>query len=85
MGISIGHYSSCQSATSKDGHSLFADSQFVDPSTSDLHAASGSPVVNAGSNLGVTVEATPDYAGNARMQGSNIDIGAYEQYCRFSS
>ena len=48
-------------------------------STPDLQVQSSSPAVNAGNNLGSTVVGTLDFAGNPRVQGSNIDIGAYGQ------
>jgi hypothetical protein len=47
--------------------------------TPDLHVLSASPAANAGINLGLAVVGTLDFAGNARVQGSNIDIGGYEQ------
>jgi hypothetical protein len=72
-------YSSYQSSTGKDAHSPFSDPLFVNLSTPDLHVAATSPAVNAGINLGPTVVGTVDFAGNARIQGPNIDIGAYEQ------
>jgi hypothetical protein len=72
-------FSSYQSGTGKDGHSYFADPQFVSTSTPDLHVKSTSPAVNNGINLGPAIVGTVDYAGNPRVQGSNIDIGAYEQ------
>ena len=72
-------YSSYQTSTGKDAHSPFSDPLFVNLSTPDLHVAANSPAVNAGINLGLTVVGPVDYAGNARVQGANIDIGAYEQ------
>jgi hypothetical protein len=68
-----------QSATGKDAHSNYLDPLFVNGTTPDLHVQASSPAVNAGINLGVAVEGTLDFAGNRRVQGSNIDIGAYEQ------
>ena len=62
-----------------EAHSLNANPQFVSTASPDLHVAAGSPAVNAGTNLGSTVVGTLDCAGNARVQGANIDIGAYEQ------
>lgn len=62
-----------------EAHSLNANPQFVSTTRPDLHVASGSPAVNAGINLGASIVGTLDFAGNARVQGTNIDIGAYEQ------
>jgi hypothetical protein len=68
-----------QTRTGKDGNAKFADPQFLNTTTPDLHVQSTSPAVNAGINLGSAVVGTLDFAGNPRVQGSNIDIGAYEQ------
>lgn len=72
-------FTAYQSASGQDDHSLYADPLFVNKTTPDLHVEPTSPAVNSGNNLGVTIEGTLDYAGNPRVQGSNIDIGAYEQ------
>jgi hypothetical protein len=72
-------FSSFQSGTGNDSHSLFANPQFLSLTTPDLQVAATSPAVNAGTNLGATVVGTLDFAGNPRVQGANIDIGAYEQ------
>ena len=72
-------FSSYQSATGKDGHSHYADPQFLSLTTADLEIQPTSPAVNAGIDLGSTLVGTLDFAGNPRMQGSTIDIGAYEQ------
>ncbi len=72
-------FSSYQSGTGKDAHSYFVDPQFLSTSTPDLHVQPTSTAVNNGINLGASVDGTVDYAGNPRVQGSNIDIGAYEQ------
>jgi hypothetical protein len=71
----------------KEAGSRFADPQFFSlgnpnvtpPIIPDLHVQSTSPAVNAGINLGASVVGTLDFAGNPRVQGANIDIGAYEQ------
>jgi len=62
-----------------EAHSLNTDPQFVSVATPDLHVKSSSPAVNAGINLGSSVVGTLDVAGNPRVQGANIDLGAYEQ------
>ncbi|WP_013325039.1 beta strand repeat-containing protein [Gloeothece verrucosa] len=67
------------------------DPLFVDPINHDLRLQSGSPAINAGSNAalpadtrdldkdGNTTEAIPlDIARNPRVNGTNVDIGAYE-------
>jgi hypothetical protein len=67
------------------------DPMFVQPGLNDVRLAFGSPCVNAGSNAdlppdeldldgdGDTDEAVPfDAAGNARIQGGLVDLGAYE-------
>jgi hypothetical protein len=77
--ISHTGYSGYRSASGQDANSPFADPLFVNLTTPDLHVQSTSPAVNAGTNLGSTVVGPVDYAGNARVQGANIDIGAYEQ------
>jgi len=72
-------FTSYQTGTGKDPNSKFADPLFLNTTTPDLHVQSTSPAVNAGINLGSAVVGTVDFAGNPRVQGSNIDIGAYEQ------
>lgn len=72
-------FTAYQTGAGKDGNGKFADPQFLNTTTPDLHVAATSPAVNAGVNLGSSVVGTVDYAGNPRVQGSNIDIGAYEQ------
>ena len=69
-----------QSATGNDSHAQYADPQFLSLTTTpNLQVQATSPAVNAGIDLGTTVVGTQDYAGNPRVQGSDIDIGAYEQ------
>jgi hypothetical protein len=72
-------FSTYQSATGKDSHSQYADPQFLSLTTPDLQIQSTSPAVNAGINLGATVVGALDFAGSPRVNGSNIDIGAYQQ------
>jgi hypothetical protein len=79
LGTSKSTFAAYKTASGNDTDSLFADPQFVSTSTPDFHVASTSPAVNAGTNLGSVVEGQYDYAGNPRVQGAGIDIGAYEQ------
>ena len=72
-------FTAYQSASGQDGHSNYLDPLFLNQTTPDLHVQPASRAVNSGNNLGTSVEGTLDYAGNPRVQGSNIDIGAYEQ------
>jgi len=74
-----GTFTAYQSGSGKDGNGGFSDPQFLNGTTPDLRVRSTSPAVNAGINLGSVVVGTLDFAGNARVQGSNIDIGGYEQ------
>jgi Right handed beta helix region len=79
IGKTYNGFTAYQTGSGKDQHSNYADPLFVNNTTPDLHVQSGSRAVNAGINLGVGVEGAVDFAGNPRVEGSNIDIGAYEQ------
>jgi hypothetical protein len=68
-----------QQATGQDAHSSFANPLFLSSATPDLQVQPGSPAVDKGNNLGPSVEGTLDFAGGPRVQGPEIDIGAYEQ------
>jgi hypothetical protein len=68
-----------RTASRQDAHSVFGNPRYLNLTTPDLHVAAASPAVNSGTNLGSTIVGTLDRAGNARVQGTNIDIGAYEQ------
>ena len=72
-------FSTYQSATSNDSHSKYADPQFLSLITPNLQIAPTSPAINTGSNLGVSIVGTLDFAGNPRTKAGMIDIGAYEQ------
>jgi hypothetical protein len=72
-------FSSYQSATGKDSHSRYADPLFLSLTAPDLHVQPTSPAVNSGIDLGSAVVGTLDFAAQPRLQGTTIDIGAYEQ------
>jgi hypothetical protein len=78
-GTSHTGFAAYQSATGQDPHSLFANPLFLSTTIPQLQVQPSSTAVNAGNNLGAAVVGTLDFAGNPRVQGSNIDIGAYEQ------
>jgi Right handed beta helix region len=79
----VGHtytgFTAYQTGTAKDAMSNCLDPLFISTTTPDLRVQPTSRAVNAGVNLGSAVVGAVDFAGNARVQGSNIDIGAYEQ------
>ncbi len=78
-GQSITGFPAFVTSSTNDKHSKFANPLYASLTTPNFHVAAGSPAVGAGINLGASVAGTQDYAGNARVQGTNIDIGAYEQ------
>jgi hypothetical protein len=82
QGKSLSGFPAYQSASAQDVHGKFADPLYVNVTTTpyNLDLASGSPALNAGTNLGVNTVGVLDYAGNARVNGSGqINMGAYEQ------
>lgn len=70
-------FSSYKSATGNDANSLLANPLLVSPTT-NFTLGSGSPAINAGSTDTAIIGAL-DLAGNARVQGGTVDIGAYEK------
>jgi hypothetical protein len=82
QGKTINGFPAYQSASAQDAHGKFADPLYVNITTTpyNFDLASGSPALNAGTNLGVNTVGVLDYAGNARVNGSGqINMGAYEQ------
>lgn len=82
QGKSISGFPAYQSASTQDVHGKFADPLYVNVTSTpyNFDLASGSPALNAGTNLGVNTVGVLDYAGNARVNGSGqINMGAYEQ------
>src|SRR4051794_29971491 len=82
QGKTLNGFPAYQSASAQDVHGKFADPLYVNVTTTpcNFDLASGSPGLNAGTNLGVNTVGVLDYAGNARVNGSGqINMGAYEQ------
>jgi hypothetical protein len=82
QGKSLSGFPAYQTASAQDVHGKFADPLYVNVTTTpyNFDLASGSPGLNAGTNLGVNTVGVLDYAGNARVNGSGqINMGAYEQ------
>jgi hypothetical protein len=78
-GTSYTGFASYQSGTGNDSHSSYANPLFVSLGTPpNLQVQSTSPAINAGTDLGTTEVGTVDYAGNPRLLGTTIDIGAFE-------
>ena len=71
-----GDYNYCYPATGNCGTNAITspDPGMVDPANADFTLKSGSPLIDAGIDAGITT----DYLGNTRPQGSGYDIGAYE-------
>ena len=82
QGKTLNGFPAYQTASAQDVHGKFADPLYVNVATTpyNFDLASGSPALNAGTNLGVNTVGVLDYAGNARVNSSGqINIGAYEQ------
>ena len=47
-------------------------------SNTDLRLQAGSPAIDAGNNDAISQDITTDLAGNPRIAGSTVDVGAYE-------
>ena len=62
---------------SYDGSEIIdADPQFVNPDSFDYRLSSDSPALDSGNNDAVTEDT--DLAGNSRIAGDTVDLGAYE-------
>ncbi|MEG1543849.1 MAG: right-handed parallel beta-helix repeat-containing protein, partial [Tannerellaceae bacterium] len=62
--------------TEKTGNLSKADPKFTDAAKNDYTLLPASACINKGTNEGVT--AKTDLAGNTRIQGGTVDMGAYE-------
>jgi hypothetical protein len=78
LGTEYANFAAYSAASAQETHSAFADPQIADPVAPDLHTNNGSPSVDAGTNPGSDVVGISDFAGNTRVAGAAIDIGAYE-------
>jgi predicted outer membrane repeat protein len=56
------------------------DPDLADNDYGDLALQETSPFINAGSNAAVPASVTTDIAGNPRIVGGNVDMGAYELF-----
>ena len=56
---------------------LNLDPRFIDPGSGDYRLSSSSPAINVGDPDSVNLPTT-DLAGNPRLQGGRVDMGAYE-------
>jgi hypothetical protein len=82
QGKSVTGFPAYKTASGQEAHSQFADPLYANITTApyNFDLASGSPAINAGTNLGVNTVGVLDYAGNPRVNSSGqINIGAYEQ------
>ena len=79
IGTDHSSLSAYQSASGNDAHSQFVDPQFLSLTTPNLQVAATSPAIGTGTNLGTAVLGTLDLSNNARVSGSTVDIGAYQQ------
>jgi hypothetical protein len=56
------------------GGNIASDPLFVDLAAGDLRLQNGSPAIDAGTTVALSV----DFDGNTRSQGNGVDMGAYE-------
>lgn len=67
-----------RNASNQDGHSLFADPQFSDPSVHDFRLAPGSPGREQGIPGYQPDPGDEDLIGAPRLSGTRVDLGAFE-------
>ena len=82
QGKSLTGFSAYKTASGQEAHSQFADPLYANITTApyNFDLASGSPAINAGTNLGVNTVGVLDYAGNPRVNANGqVNVGAYEQ------
>ena len=74
VGSTLGDW---QSATGEDANSISSDPAFVNPAGGDYQLQEDSPCINAGDPAYASTNAY-DLAGNPRIIGGIVDIGAFE-------
>jgi hypothetical protein len=74
-------YNTYRKKTGLDANSPpFSNPEFLSTGNPpDLDIQSGSPAINAGTDLGEGVVGTVDFAGDPRVENGEINIGAYQQ------
>jgi hypothetical protein len=80
QGTTYTGYSTYLTKTGNDQHSpAFSDPKFVSRTAPlNLDLQSGSPAINAGTNLGASIVGAVDFNGNPRVLAGQINLGAYE-------
>jgi hypothetical protein len=79
LGKSYSSFTNYQAVTHNDASSHFANPKFVDPQTLNFQLAAGSPALNAGVQLPLSLIGLFDFAGNPRTTAAGkIDQGAYQ-------
>jgi hypothetical protein len=77
-GVTYTGFSAYKTASGNDANSLFTDPLLVNAATGDLHLTASSLAINAGIT-DLSIIGTYDIDGDARVQGSGVDIGADER------
>jgi hypothetical protein len=72
-------YAKWLAGVGQDAASAFANPLFQDAATLDFDLEATSPAFGAGTDLGMDVIGRVDYAGNPRVTGASVTVGAYQQ------
>jgi hypothetical protein len=78
-GVTYSGVAAYQSGSAQDANTHVLDPQFLSLTMPNLHLPAQSPAVDAGTNPGSAIIGTLDFAGQPRLKGAGVDIGAYEQ------
>jgi hypothetical protein len=79
LGATHTGFDAWKTAGGQDRNSIFADPQFVNATTPDLHLRSGSPAADAADPSAAPAAGELDMDGGMRKAGSRMDIGADER------